>query len=97
MEQLLNDFDEGVSRASADALTRIRRRHECRALCEAIIKESDNRKKWILLDCLLSMSDPGDVHRTWPVEGPNIGDVLSPLQVSYATKRLKRLRERLHR
>ena len=62
-----------------------------------MMAENDSEKRWLLLDCQLSMADPGDVHRTWPVEGPNIGEVLSPVQVNHATARLKRLREKLRR
>lgn len=97
LEELLGDSDEDVSRESANALSRIQRRAECRDLSEAIMYEHDRTRQWLLLDSLLTLADPGNIHQRWPNEGPNIGEVLSPLQFTHANKRLDTLREKLGR
>lgn len=97
LHKLLHDTDEAVSRSAADAINHIEVRKRCRELGKAILEESDKSRRWLLLDCLISLADPGDKHRTWPVEGAHIGDVLSPLQIKHVKRRLERLRDEINR
>ena len=51
-------------------------------------------ERWLYLDCLLALADPGDDHHYWPIEGPKIGNVLTPFQTAYVTQQLKKIRDK---
>lgn len=97
LRSLLSDRNENVAKAAAEAISRIERRKVSRQLADALMEESNQSERWLFVDCLLTMADPGDPHQKWPADGPDIGAVLSPLQISHCTDRLKKLRESVDR
>ncbi len=58
---------------------------------------TDSEERWRLLDCLVEIGDPGDIHRPWPREGAPIGEVLSPLQLRYSIEGLQEKRKKVER
>ena len=89
----LDDEDEEVVQEAVKAIDRWHLRSESQQLGQLILSEEDASTRWILLDCLLGITDPGDEHCDWPIEGPEIGKVLSPLQIDHVCHRLEALRK----
>lgn len=90
---LVGDHDADVVDAAATAISHLRRRAECRKLSEAIVTAENSERRWRLLECLIKIGDPGDVHGPWPREGAMFEDVLSPLQLQFATEEIKNQRK----
>lgn len=97
LRELLRDTDDAVVSAAADSLKRIRRNLESDRLATALLNESDPSRRWVLLDCLLDLDDPGDSHQLWPVRGAPVRDALSSLQIKYAVKALQERRDEVAR
>ena len=94
LAQCLTDSEESVARAAAAALSQLSIRAESQLLGRAVIEATTEDQRWLYLDCIVSFAEPSDEHRTWPVYGPEIGPVLTPLQSKYALKRLERRRQK---
>ena len=95
LRERLGDDDEDVVREAVKALDRWGLRQESQRLSWGILSEHNSVNRWILLDCLLALADPGEASCDWPVEDPAIGDALSPLQIDYARHSLEKLRKKL--
>lgn len=90
----LADLDESVADAAATAMMSLRARQEVVELGHALIESSSDSERWLYLDCMLDLADPGDLHHKWPLDGPAIDEVLSPFQIRYATKKLEKRRKK---
>ena len=90
----LSDPDELVAREAAAAIDRRLIRMECQVLGHAVMSAATHSERWLYLDCLLALADPGDDHHYWPIEGPKIGNVLTPFQTAYVTQQLKKIRDK---
>jgi hypothetical protein len=66
LKECLNEVDERICLAARESLGRINITRETDVLIEAINSEQDISRKWILLDSLLAITDPGDKHTNWP-------------------------------
>lgn len=93
LRSCLADSIEPVAAEAATALDRIVRRGEARKLVLAIRDATTVNERWLFLECLLSFADPGDHHHPWPEGDVTIGDLLTPLQLDYASERLKARRK----
>lgn len=95
LRQRLSDPEPDVSRAASEALSRIQRRRETKALVLCLLEAKDPSDRWMYLDSLLKFADPGDQYGQWPVEGPHVQSVLSPLQILHRRATLERRRKEL--
>jgi hypothetical protein len=66
LKACLSEVDERVRLAASESLKRISVSCEVEVLLKAIDAEQDLKPKWVLLDCLLAIADPGDNHTNWP-------------------------------
>lgn len=81
VRQLVTDDPEpDVNKAAISALNRIAIRRETRLLAQEVLDADGEFDRWLYLDALLSYADPGDHYSPWPVEGPLVDKVLTPLQ-----------------
>jgi hypothetical protein len=93
LSAMLSDSNDVVSREAAESLVALSVEREAELLGEAIINSDSNSDRWLFLDCLLSIADPGDDHHRWPLHGPPIGDVLTPAQYREVSKHLEDCRK----
>lgn len=93
LAKCLNSPEESVARAASDAFAMLALRKETQVLGHAIMETNCADERWLYLECLLDIADPGDQHRAWPIDGSMIMKVLSPLQRIYVASRLKERRK----
>lgn len=89
----LDDSDEKVSREAVASLIALSAQNEAGLVVQSLVNAADNSVRWLMLNCLLELADPGDRHHRWPMHGPDIWYTLTPLQRSHARRRLKKRRE----
>jgi hypothetical protein len=90
LTECLQDINESVARAAAGALTQLSIQEETIRLEKAVIDASSQAERWLYLDCLLALADPGDYHHPWPINGKEIGESLTLLQQKSAEDRLRK-------
>jgi hypothetical protein len=95
LKRMLTGDDDDLAAEAAAALGRMARRRDFLALCDQFVAEPDANRKWLLLDCLLAMGEPGPAHLSWPHEGPPLGNYVTPGQRCYVTDKLKKRRDEL--
>jgi hypothetical protein len=93
--KLLKSGDVPIIREATAAILRLGREQ----LVDDVVKELKNATaasdKWILLDALLELADPGDRHRQFPKWGVEVRDDITPFMRHYATDRLQKRRDEL--
>ena len=89
----IDDKSEKISRQAITTCIALGIQEEALRLAERIMCEKVESERWLILTCLLELSDPGDKHHIWPIHCPNIWSILSPLQRSKALKRLNKRQE----
>lgn len=95
LTQSLDDLNEQVIAAAMAGLDRIRIR-SIGADLEVRAKGSDGLTvKWMYIDAMIGIIDPGDVFRAWPEELQAACEGLSPIVLEYVHDRLKRRRSKL--
>lgn len=97
LKACLNEVDERISQAARESIERISIAREVKVLVEAINYEQDLSRKWILLDCLLAIAEPGDKHTNWPCWAYRLIKTLpSPMQLHFV-ETIKKRKEELAR
>ena len=84
---ITDDPEPEVSQSAISALNRMALRRETKLLAQRVLDADNEFDRWLYLDSLLEFADPGDEYSQWPVEGPLVGDVLSPLQFLHLKER----------
>lgn len=90
--EYLDDSDEHINFAIKESLNRIFNLREANKLLDAIKSESDINLKWIYLDSLLILADPGDKHMDWPDWALELFKVLPAEMQYYFSEKLKERR-----
>lgn len=93
----LDDIDLHVAGAAREALHLLQVADEADALVEAVLAEHNVSRRWILLDSLLALADPGDIHRPWPKWAREIAENLPYLMRVYSDDKLKDRRKEVAR
>jgi hypothetical protein len=95
LKKCLNEIDEHISLSARESLEQIDIFHEVEVLIEAINSEQDISRKWILLDALLAIADPGDEHTNWPCWASELFKTLPPHMQHYFYETIKKRRDEL--
>lgn len=97
LSERLNDVDARVASAAQEAVSRLRDAKHVWKLAGAITAESNESRRWRLLDALIALADPGDEHQSWPEWCHQVGPLLSPAMRDYLVEGLKGRRKELVR
>jgi hypothetical protein len=95
LKKCLNEVDERISLSARESLECIFISREVEALIEAINSEQDISRKWIFLDSLLTIADPGDKHTNWPCWASQLVETLPPHMQFYFAETIKKRRDEL--
>jgi hypothetical protein len=60
------------------------------ALLEALRTETDNTHRWVLLDALWAVGDPGDAQQPWPTWAQRAAGYLSHSMDAYLAEQIRR-------
>jgi len=93
IQPCLDDEDLHVAEAARGAVWRLHLALETERLVEAILVEPDNSKRWVFVDAVLAVGDPGDKHRPLPDWARRIRDGLPYFMRVYLCEKLERQRE----
>ena len=93
----LDDIDLHVADAAREALHLLQVANEADALVEAVLAEDNASRRWVLLDSLLALADPGDIHRPWPKWAREIAENVAYLMRVYIEDELKERRKEVAR
>lgn len=89
LKEYLNESDERINLAIRDSLRRIFTLQESNKLGAAIKVEGNINCKWIYLDSLLAIADPGDKHTGWPNWALRLYEILPAHMQYYLNKQIK--------
>jgi hypothetical protein len=99
MEELLrrslDDRDENVIREAMAAIDRLRIRSISRQLLARATSTNDIVSKWLYIDAIIDLIDPGDDFEPWPVEIRTVCQDLSPILRKYVSERVKKRRKKV--
>jgi hypothetical protein len=79
------------------ALASQRAFQDAETLRKAVLEEWDSSRRWILIDALLSIADPGDAHRPLPGWVSDIFGSSAYLEQEYVTKKLEERRNEIEK
>ena len=89
---MTDDPEPEVNQAAVSALNQMALRRETKLLAQQALDANNEFDRWLYLDSLLNFADQGDECSQWPVEGPLVCSVLSPLQLLKVKETVKRRR-----
>jgi hypothetical protein len=95
LRKLVGDPDEEVAQAARDALLKQRDARAVESLLTSVLSMEDPGLRWILLDALLQLGDPGDEYQPWPAWALTVARDRPSLERDYINDRLKERREAL--
>lgn len=84
-----------LSSSARKALARLRATEEADHLVAALHSEEDDSRRWILLDAILAVADPGDTDQRWPAWARDIAEALPRCMQLYLAEELQRRRKQL--
>ena len=93
LQSCLDDVDISVAGAAREAIQRLLLALEAERLIEAFLVEQNASKRWVLLDSLLAIADPGDKHRPLPGWARRLMDALPHFMRVYFAEKLQKQRE----
>lgn len=93
MKARLEDTDNSVATAARESLTLLEDTIAVGRLVDAIRSETDVPHRWALLDALLDIGDPGDIHQPWPDWANSINECLPIAMRFYLGERLAQRRK----
>jgi len=93
LQHCLDDADVRVAGAAREALGLLQLSQETERLVNAIRAEQDASRRWVLLDSLVDVGDPGDKHRPWPYWARQVGENLPYLMQVYVADKLEKRRK----
>ncbi len=91
----LDDPNEEVAQAAREALVRLRDGREALSLVAVISEERDTARRWVLLDCLVRIADPGDDNQPLPPWGEGVWQCLSPIMRKHLCDGVKKRRKEM--
>jgi len=95
LEALTEDPDDTVVTAASRALRFQRAAQHADTLIQSLLNEQDPSRRWILIDAVLAIADPGDSHRPFPRwVGETFGRSPS-FEQDYVIEKLKERRSKL--
>jgi hypothetical protein len=97
LDALAEDPDNAVVTAACRAFSSQRAFQDSDALMKAVLDESDSIRRWILIDALLTIADPGDAHRRFPGWVSDIFGSSAYLEQEYVTKKLGERRDEIEK
>jgi hypothetical protein len=89
----LGDADSSVADAAHEALEMLHDGATANALLEALRTETDNTHRWVLLDALWAVGDPGDAQQPWPTWAQRAAGYLSHSMDAYLAEQIKKRRQ----
>ncbi|MGP0067881.1 MAG: hypothetical protein ACLQGP_30335 [Isosphaeraceae bacterium] len=95
LRKLVGDPDESVAQAARGALLKQRDARAAEALLTSVLSAEAPGLRWILLDALLQVGDPGDEHQLWPAWALAVARDRPYLEREYISDRLKERRKTL--
>jgi hypothetical protein len=95
LHKLVEDGDERVAQTARVAIRLRRDALASDSLVSAISSTDDRNARWILLDALLLIADPGDAHRPWPEWAAMATRGRPYFEQKYVADRLKQRRDSL--
>ncbi|MGO9598553.1 MAG: hypothetical protein ACLP7Q_11240 [Isosphaeraceae bacterium] len=95
LEALMKDPDHTVVTAAWRALGFQQATRNADELREALVSECDRSRRWILIDALLDIADPGDGHRPFPRWVDEVFGRSPALEREYVAQGLKERRRKL--
>ena len=95
LRECLEDIDLVVAKEAGRALKLHRDATESKKLVTAILAGQDEKRLWILLECLLELSDPGDDHQSLPLWTHALGKRLTAAASRFVARRLQERRDEL--
>jgi hypothetical protein len=96
LRMALDDLAEPVIREAMAGLDRFQRRAICNELADRAIASKDLAVKWLYVDALVDLADPGEKFRTPPAVVRSACKDLSPLVCKFVNDRVKKRRKELH-
>lgn len=95
VHRLLDDSDQQVASAAQDALDRCSNQREVGKLADAVVTETKPDRRWILLDALIMLGDPGDDGGSRPAWCLAVSKALPPAMRQYLGERVQERRKAL--
>ena len=95
LRRSLDDPNDEVIEAAMNAIDRHRKRSICAELLARATLDDDIVLKWMYIDAIVDVVDPGDDFRPWPAELHAACDSLSPILRKYVFERVKKRRKKL--
>ena len=92
---MVSQSSHPLSKAAAEAIARVNKRRIAIQLAEAFESSDDLDQRWLYLKCLVKVADPGESGDVWPVERPELGRTMTPLQRQYVGQMLESQRKAL--
>ena len=89
----LGDADSSVADSAHEALEMLHDGATANALLEALRTETDNTHRWVLLDALWAVGDPGDAQQPWPTWAQRAAVYLSHSMDAYLAEQIKKRRQ----
>ena len=89
----LGDADSSVADSAHEALEMLHDGATANALLEALRTETDNTHRWVLLDALWAVGDPGDAQQPWPTWAQRAASYLSHSKDAYLAEQIKKRRQ----
>jgi hypothetical protein len=91
----LEDTDVRVSTAAGEALDRQENAEAAWEVLRALHREREWHRRWVLLDAVISLADPGDVHAAAPQWYEHARAMLPPAMRDYLAERVTKRRDEL--
>ena len=89
----LDDLDAAVAEEAQRSLKLLREATDVEALVAAVISEREEARRWVLVDCLLELADPGDGYGPAPDWCRDLEDTLPRAVQEYLRRQLVKRRE----
>ena len=95
VRECLDDADVRVVGAASETLAFLQLSLEAERSVTAVLVEQDASRRWVLLDSLLAIADPGDEHRPWPDWARRVAEKLPYLMQVYVGDKLRERRKQV--
>jgi HEAT repeat protein len=95
LRRSLDDPNEEVIGTAMDAIDRHRDRTICTELLARAILGDEIVLKWMYIDAIVDVVDPGDDFQPWPAELQAACEGVSPILRKYVSERVKKRRKKL--
>ena len=91
--RMVSQSSHPLSKAAAEAIAKVNQRRVAIQLADAFELSDDLDQRWLYLKCLAGVADAGESGDVWPVERPELGRMMTPLQHQYVGQVLESKRK----